>query len=136
MEFHDAHGGDNNNEDEHKIFTDEELVQINTPDGGDDDDDDELYKTVLEPEKSHENDNDDNDTTCSFDDQDEYEATNKDMGKDAKMIKGASSSNNTPLASAALLKTPKPTTEFIGKTFAYVYLQIDIEDTIIFSYIF
>ena len=27
-------------------YSDEELAQINTPDGDDDDDDDELYKTV------------------------------------------------------------------------------------------
>ena len=123
LEFHDAQCGEDH--ESNMIFTNEELIQINTPDvdNNDDDDNDENYRTVLGDEKSfdenkindrkNENIGNMDNGPHIHDDQDHNEGTKKNKAE-VTSTKKDTGGNNTPAASTTLLKTPKPTIDFTG----------------------
>ena len=120
LEFHDAHCGSDDADDMNKIFTDEEIIQINTPDVDNDDDNDDNYKTVLESEKDHNIDNDkgeDKDNSndiCASNNQHGDKVTDEGKGPGIQSARHSVDTVKASTAPVTLLKTPKPTTEFTG----------------------
>ena len=119
LEFHDAHCGSDDADDRNRIFTDEEIIQINTPDVHDDDDDN--YKTVLEPEKNHDIGNDNSDKgedastdICISSNQHGDKVTDEGKGPDIQSARHSLGTGRASTTPVTLLKTPKPTTEFTG----------------------